>query len=108
MTECASKQAWLSDLESDDESVVISALHSACPCSGSAELYQDFMPLLHRFKKDPRPRIRKVALHLEQDALEQLAVEDEVAGGFRRNRPGGNGRRGETRRAAVRQGLRYG
>ena len=29
----------LADLASDDEATVIRALHSACPCTGSPDLY---------------------------------------------------------------------
>jgi hypothetical protein len=32
---------WLERLESDDELLVISALHSACPCGGSARRYEE-------------------------------------------------------------------
>lgn len=62
--------------------------------------------VLHRFKKDERQPVRRTALHLERDALEILAKDDEEAAGFVRNRPGGNGRRGETRRAERTYGLR--
>ena len=95
---------WLADIESSDEARVISALHQACPCTGDTGLYEGFMATLHRFKKDPRERVRKVAMHLERDAMEELSKADEVANGWVRNRPGGNGRRGETRRASARQG----
>ena len=98
-------EQWLEDLESSDPARVVSALHRACPCSGSAELYERYMPILERFKKDPRPEVRQVALHLEVDALEQLVRADERAGGFERNRGGRrNGR--ELRRADLRYGLR--
>lgn len=98
------RQAWLDDLESDDEALVKRALHAACPCSGSSELYEQYMVILHRFKKDPRPAVRKVAIHLEVDAMERLSMEDEWASGFVRNRPGGGGRRGEVRRPDLRTG----
>ena len=39
---------------------------------------------------------------MERDALEVLAKADEEAAGWVRNRPGGNGRNGETRRPRVR------
>jgi hypothetical protein len=94
------------DLESSDEARVISALHRACPCSGSPDLYEAFIPLLHRFKKDTRPAVRAVALHLEVDALERLCRLDEEAAGFKRNKAGGHGRRRETRRSDIRYGLR--
>ena len=100
-----SHQDWLADLASDDEAVVISALHEACVCTGSAELYEGFLPLLQRFKKDPRPAVRRVAIHLERDSLESLVRDDERANGFVRNQAGGNGRHGELRRAPRRQGI---
>lgn len=93
---------WKADLESDDESRVIAALHEACPCTGSAELYEKYMSLLNNFKKDARPAVRKVALHLEVDAFGQLREDEELGSGFVRNRPGGNGRRKESRRPHVR------
>jgi len=86
----ADEARWVDDLESDDEATVISALHAACPCSGSAERYEAFMPVLHRFKKDAREKVRAVAIHLEVDAMERLARLDEEAVGYRRNKPGGN------------------
>ena len=100
------EEQWRTDLESDDEARVISALHDACPCTGSAELYEKFLPILNKFKKDPRAAVRKVALHLEIDALGQLNKDEERGAGFLRNRPGGNGRRREIRRADVRYGER--
>ena len=93
---------WQVDLDSADEAEVVSALHAACPCTGSSETYEAYMVLLHRFKKDTRPGVRKVAIHLEVDALEELAKQDERASGWVRNRPGGNGRRGEARRPSAR------
>ena len=100
--------AWLADLRSGDAARQIRALHAACPCSGSSCLYERYMPLLHELKKDPRPEVRRVALHLDEDALEVSAIADERAGGYRRNRPGGSGRAGQPRRPAVRLGLRDG
>jgi hypothetical protein len=91
-------EQWLADLESDDETLVISALHAACPCRGSARRYQEFMPILLRLQKDSRSAVRKTALHLEYDAFEELTKEDELAAGWIRNRPGGNSRRGARRR----------
>lgn len=97
---------WLADVASDDEAVVVRALHQACPCSGSAVLYERYTAKLHELKKDPRPAVRQVALHLEEDALDQLKIQDEKANGYRRNRPGGAGRRGEIKRADIRDGVR--
>jgi hypothetical protein len=89
---------WLERLQCDDETLVISALHSACPCGGSARRFEEYKQVLERFQKDPRMNVRKVALHLAQDAFEELTKQDEVAAGWIRNRAGGNGKRGELRR----------
>lgn len=56
------------------------------------------MPLLDALKRDPSPRVRQVALHLEHDALVQLRRADEEAAGYRPNRAGGHGRRGQPHR----------
>src|SRR5438552_1804594 len=101
-----SAEQWLMDLASGDEATVIRALHQACPCTGSPLLYERYKHQLHALKKDPRPEVRKVALHLEVDALDQLRVHDEQANGFFRNRAGGWGRERELRRADLRQGVR--
>lgn len=74
-------EEWRGALESPDEHEVISALHYACPCSGDRSMYEEFMPVLDRFKKDPRPRVRAVALHLTEDAMQMLAMEDKRAEG---------------------------
>lgn len=66
-------------------------------------MYEQHKHVLHALKADPRPAVRAVAIHLEKDALDLMAEEDEKANGFVRNAPGGSGRR-ETRRAAQRQG----
>jgi hypothetical protein len=95
---------WRRDLASGDEERVVRALHGACPCSGSSTRYEQYMDLLHQFKKDPRPKVRAVALHLEEDAFDRLRREDERTNGFVRNRQGGNGRRGEPRKARVSEG----
>ena len=61
------------------------------------------MKELHRLKKDKRPAVRAVALHLDVDALGELKQEDERAAGFERNPAGGYGRRGTPKRADVRE-----
>ena len=99
-------EEWLANLASEDEAVVVRALHQACPCSGSAFLYEQYTSRLRELKKDSRPAVRQVALHLDEDALDQLKIQDEQANGYRRNRPGGAGRRGEIKRADIRDGVR--
>lgn len=98
--------AWLADRRSGDATRQTRALHAACPCSGSSELYERYMPQLHELKKDPRSAVRRVALDLVEDALDVSAMADEQGNGFRRNRPGGWGQEGEPRRKVVRLGLR--
>ena len=98
------EEAWLAELQSGDAARQIRALHRACPCSGSSRLYERYMPLLHAMKKDSRPEVRKVALHLEEDALQVSMMTDERWNGFRRNRPGGWGREGEPRSKRIRYG----
>ncbi|MEY2469469.1 MAG: hypothetical protein QOF21_2167 [Actinomycetota bacterium] len=96
-TKPRSDERWLVELDSDDEATVISALHAACPCSGSSDRYERYLFILRRFEKDVRPAVRKTALHLQLDAFEELAKEDERADGFVRNRAGGNEHRHKTR-----------
>lgn len=98
------EKAWRADLQSGDALRQVRAVHAACTGWGSL-LYERCMPLPRALKKDPRPKVRRVALHLEGDALELTAVVDERASGFERNRRGGWGRRGEPRRTRVRLGL---
>ena len=47
------------------------------------------MPLLQAVKKDGLPDVRKVALHLEEDAPQVSMMMDERWNGFRWNRPRG-------------------
>jgi hypothetical protein len=53
-------------------------------------------------KKDSRPAVRKVALHLEVDAISELDQDDMEANGFIRNRPGGQEAR--TRPRSMKRG----
>ncbi|MGH9224492.1 MAG: hypothetical protein ACRD2W_12100 [Acidimicrobiales bacterium] len=59
------------------------------PLFGFLVLDERYLPLLHEMKEDPDPKVRRVALHLEEDALEVSVVADERANDFERNRPGG-------------------
>lgn len=88
---------FLDSLASDDAEVVVAALHAACPCGGSSERYEAFLDVVRGFEKDPRPAVRKAAMHLQYDAFEELTKDDERAAGFVRNRAGGNEHRNQTR-----------
>jgi hypothetical protein len=95
---------WMALVASDDPADRIKALHAACPCTGFTERYEAYQDTLYRLKKDPDPRVRATALHLDVDALEHMRVADEVANGYDANPPGGHGKQRQTRRAHVRQG----
>jgi hypothetical protein len=64
--------------QSADEDTRIKALHSVCPCGAGYELYEQLRGEIRRLQKDPSPRVRAVALHVEQDACKKEAVEAEV------------------------------
>lgn len=96
----------LADLDSDDEEVVIRALHTACPCSGDDTFFVRHQRALRRLERDARPAVREVAKHLQRDAIDEMRQEDERAAGFDRNPRGGFGPKGQPRRADVRQGWR--
>ena len=57
------------DLWSDDDRVRAKALRRLCPCHGSYELYDRYYDVIRALQKDPSPRVRAVALHLEEDAF---------------------------------------
>jgi hypothetical protein len=92
------RHRWLADLASPDERTRMRALRSACPCLGSSATYEEFMGIVAAMKKDPSPAVRRVAIHLEEDALDHLRQEDEHADGYFRNPPGGHGRRRQPSR----------
>ena len=58
MTHRLSKEQWRAALDSDDEAAVISALHQACPCSGSPALYEAFRARRGAYKTAPRRGVR--------------------------------------------------
>lgn len=44
------------------------ALHAVCPCAAGFQLYERLRGEVRQLQKDPSPRVRAVALHVEQDA----------------------------------------
>ena len=58
----------LDQLRSPDPEARIGALHSLCPCAAGFPLYERFRGEVKRLQKDPDPRVRVAALHVEQDA----------------------------------------
>ena len=61
-------------LRSRDEQVRAKALHRVCPCAAGFVVYERFRGEVKRLQKDPSPRVRAAALHVEQDAclIEEL------------------------------------
>jgi hypothetical protein len=55
-------------LRSVDEDVRVKAVHQVCPCRAGFLVYEQFRGEVRRLQKDPSPRVRAAALHVEQDA----------------------------------------
>ena len=64
----------LAQLCSPDEQARVKALHRVCPCAAGFLVYERFRSEVRRLQKDPSPRVRAAALHVEQDArlIEEL------------------------------------
>jgi len=58
----------LQALRSPHENTRLEALHRVCPCRTSFAVYERYMDEVRRLRKDPSPRVRKVAGHVEEDA----------------------------------------
>jgi hypothetical protein len=64
-----------SGLESSDDQVRLRVLRQCCPCRSGYSVYEAFRSEVWRLRKDPHPEIRKLALHIEQEAC---AIESKV------------------------------
>jgi hypothetical protein len=64
----------LAQLRSPDEEMRVKALHRVCPCAAGFLVYERFRGEVQRLQKDPSPRVRAAALHVEQNAclIEEL------------------------------------
>jgi len=64
----------LAQLRAPDEEARVKALHRVCPCGAGFGVYERFRGEVKRLQKDPSPRVRAAALHVEQDAclIEEL------------------------------------
>jgi hypothetical protein len=60
--------AVLAGLQSPDEQARITTLHAVCPCAAGFQLYEQLRGEVMQLQKDPSPRVRATALHVEQDA----------------------------------------
>jgi hypothetical protein len=67
-------EALLAQLRFADEDARVKALHRVCPCAVGFLVYERFRGEVKRLQKDPSPRVRAAALHVEQDAclIEEL------------------------------------
>ena len=65
----------LARLRSPDPQARVRALHGICPCAAGFGLYERFRAEVKRLQKDPDPRVRAAALHVEHDACEIEAIE---------------------------------
>jgi hypothetical protein len=72
----------LAQLRSPDEETRVTALHRVCPCAAGFRVYERFRCEVKRLQKDPSPRVRAAALHVEEDAclIEQLEANLDRAG----------------------------
>src|ERR1041384_3306444 len=59
-----------SGLESEDDQIRLRALRQCCPCRSGYSVYEAFRSDVLRLRKDPHPEIRRLALHIEQEACE--------------------------------------
>jgi len=63
------------ELRSPDERTRLRALHRICPCAAGYPLYEQFRGDVKRLQKDPSPRVRATAIHVEHDACEIEQIE---------------------------------
>jgi hypothetical protein len=68
----------LARLCSADADTRVRALHAVCPCGAGFVLYERLRGEVKRLQKDPDPRVREMALHVERDACEIEAVEERL------------------------------
>ena len=67
--------AVLARLGSPDPQDRVRALRGICPCAAGFPLYERFRGEVQRLQKDPGPRVRAAALHVERDACEIETIE---------------------------------
>jgi hypothetical protein len=96
--------ALLARLRSPDEQTRIKALHGVCPCASGFQAYERLRGEVKRLQKDPSPRVRAIALHVEQDAcrIEKIAAELETADTQGRSPRDQNWASGQRQRLATR------
>ena len=84
----------IGDMSSPDAAVRAAALRQSCPCHVSWDAFERLRKPAQRLRRDPDSEVRRVALHLEEDARELV----EMAAQLERMRDGDEA--AETRRAA--------
>ena len=69
----------IDDLQSGDERVRAAALRRSCPCHISWDSFEQLRKPAQRLRRDPNPVVRRLAMHLEEDAREIAAMEADLA-----------------------------
>jgi hypothetical protein len=77
--------ALRAQLRSPNEHVRVQALHRICPCGSGFSLYEQLLDDVKQLQKDPNLEVRRMALHVEEDActielIETNLVRDSEAG----------------------------
>ena len=62
------KQPDVEGLTSDDPAERARAVRNLCPCRVGWESYEEHVAALDRLTKDDDPKVRKLALHVREDA----------------------------------------
>jgi hypothetical protein len=65
----------LEELRSPDEQVRARAVREVCPCRMPWEVFERLRKPVQRLRRDPSPAVRKLALHVEEDARMVAALE---------------------------------
>ncbi len=65
-------------LLSPDPELRLAALHRLCPCGAGFRLYERFLAQIKQLQRDPDPRVREMALHVEHDACEIELIESRL------------------------------
>jgi hypothetical protein len=63
------------ELQSPDEVVRANAVRQLCPCRVSWEVFDQLRKIAQQMQRDPSPRVRASARHVEEDTREVLALE---------------------------------
>jgi hypothetical protein len=82
--------ALRAQFRSPDEHVRLRALHNVCPCGAGFSLDERLLVDVKRLQKDPSPEVRRMALHVEQDAMTIELIETNLDQATESGRRGGD------------------